>query len=174
MNVLLYHGKRKEHVTSAAAMAAYSVAITSYTMLANECGSIATRKGDGELIDLASDDEAPGARCHRLFGICDLDIISAKIIQLSRLHRHALYVGPERLRDALTACGRVACAGAGTGKGKKKRAYGDDGLLFRVHWRRVVLDEAQFIKNHRTKVAQAAWQLSATHRRACSHPTLGR
>ena len=57
MNVLLYHGKRKENVTKAAALSAYSVVITSYTMLANECGSIVKRKGDGELIDLASDDE---------------------------------------------------------------------------------------------------------------------
>jgi SNF2-related domain len=33
-----------------------------------------------------------------------------------------------------------------------------------VHWKRVVLDEAQLIKNHRTKMAQAAWQLNAVHR----------
>ena len=55
------------------------------------------------------------------------------------------------------------CAEGGKG-GKKKRVYGDDGMLFCVHWRRVVLDEAQLIKNNRTKMAQAAWQLHATHR----------
>jgi SNF2-related domain len=57
MNVLLYHSKRKDHVTSATSLAAYSVVITSYTMLANECGSIVTKKGEAECIDLASDDE---------------------------------------------------------------------------------------------------------------------
>jgi hypothetical protein len=61
MNVLLYHGKRREHVTSTSALAAFSVVITSYTVLANECGSIVVKKGDFELIDLASGDEADGA-----------------------------------------------------------------------------------------------------------------
>lgn len=56
-------------------------------------------------------------------------------------------------------------AGGGKGKGKRKRKrFGDDGLLFQVHWHRIVLDEAQMIKNHRTKVAQAAWRLHANHR----------
>lgn len=57
MNVLLYHGKQRDTVTSPSTLAAYSVVITSYTMLANECGSISTQKGSAELIDLASDDE---------------------------------------------------------------------------------------------------------------------
>jgi hypothetical protein len=60
MNVLLYHSKRKDHITTANSLAAYSVVITSYTMLANECGSIVTSKGSSELIDLASDDEDSG------------------------------------------------------------------------------------------------------------------
>jgi hypothetical protein len=49
-------------------------------------------------------------------------------------------------------------------KGRKKRTYGNNGLLFCVCWKRVVLDEAQIIKNHRTKVAQATWLLASTHR----------
>lgn len=58
MNVLLYHGKRKEHVSTAVSLAAYSVVVTSYTMLANECGSTSvTKKGAVECLDLASDDE---------------------------------------------------------------------------------------------------------------------
>jgi SWI/SNF-related matrix-associated actin-dependent regulator of chromatin subfamily A3 len=51
------------------------------------------------------------------------------------------------------------------GKGKKRK-YGENGLLFQVHWKRVVLDEGQVVKNPRTRVAQACWGLTATHRRA--------
>lgn len=51
--------------------------------------------------------------------------------------------------------------GGKTGKGRK---YGDNGLLFSVSWQRVVLDEGQVIKNPRTRVAQAAWALRASHR----------
>jgi len=44
-------------VTSCSGIAVYSVVITSYTMLANECGCVGKIKGNTELIDLASDDE---------------------------------------------------------------------------------------------------------------------
>lgn len=50
------------------------------------------------------------------------------------------------------------------GKTGKSRKYGDNGLLFQVSWQRVVLDEGQVIKNPRTRVAQAAWALRASHR----------
>lgn len=50
------------------------------------------------------------------------------------------------------------------GKTGKARKYGDNGLLFSVSWQRVVLDEGQVIKNPRTRVAQAAWALRASHR----------
>ena len=64
---------------------------------------------------------------------------------------------------------RAGADGSSSAKGgKRKRTYGDDGLLFRVCWRRVVLDEAQNIKNHNTKVAQAAAHLAAEHRRGSS------
>lgn len=56
-------------------------------------------------------------------------------------------------------------AGAKKG-GKKTRKYGESGLLFQVRWQRIVLDEGQVIKNPRTRVAQAAWALTATHRSA--------
>jgi hypothetical protein len=62
VNSLLYHGKHKDHVTSTSTLAAYSVVITSYTMLANECGCISTMKGNSELVDLLSDDDDAGAR----------------------------------------------------------------------------------------------------------------
>lgn len=61
MNVLLYHGKKKDMITSAAALSSYSVVVTSYTMLANECGSVSNIKAGGELVDLASDEEDTGA-----------------------------------------------------------------------------------------------------------------
>ena len=60
MNVLVYHGKRKDMITSAASLASYSVVITSFNMLGNECGSVSSTKGGGELVDLASDDEDAG------------------------------------------------------------------------------------------------------------------
>lgn len=58
----------------------------------------------------------------------------------------------------------------GKGKGKGEGADGDGsispdaGPLARVAWFRVVLDEAQSIKNHRTQVARAAWGLRAKRR----------
>lgn len=58
----------------------------------------------------------------------------------------------------------------GKGKGKGEGADGDGsispdaGPLARVAWFRVVLDEAQSIKNHRTQVARAAWGLRAKMR----------
>lgn len=60
INVLLYHGKAKDSVASARSLAAYSVVITSYTVVANECTTVVTKvaKGTSDApIDLASDDE---------------------------------------------------------------------------------------------------------------------
>lgn len=55
--------------------------------------------------------------------------------------------------------------GSGFGGGRKGGAGGPTaGLLFQIHWHRVVLDEAQSIKNPRTLAAHAAWCLSAEHR----------
>lgn len=57
-------------------------------------------------------------------------------------------------------------------KGSKKGKKGIDNELFeslarplaKVRWFRVVLDEAQSIKNHRTQVARACWGLKAKRR----------
>eukprot|EP00798_Chlamydomonas_sp_ICE-L_P030148 gene30148-35126_t len=46
--------------------------------------------------------------------------------------------------------------------GRGKGAQG--GLLYGIKWHRVILDEAQSIKNPRTLAAHAAWSLSAIHR----------
>jgi len=47
----------------------------------------------------------------------------------------------------------------------KRRTHGDEGgPLYRVEWHRVVLDEAQSIKNARTMAAHAAWGLHARSR----------
>lgn len=62
----------------------------------------------------------------------------------------------------------------GKKSGKKPRKHGDSGLLFQVRWQRVVLDEGQMIKNPRTRVAQAAWALAATHRSAPPPPSTQR
>ncbi len=48
--------------------------------------------------------------------------------------------------------------GKGIGSSKKKSA----GPLFQVRWWRVVLDEAQSIKNPRTLAAHAAWSLKVS------------
>jgi hypothetical protein len=50
-------------------------------------------------------------------------------------------------------------SGSGAGMGG-----GEGGALFRIKWHRIVLDEAQSIKNPRTLAAHAAWQLAASHR----------
>lgn len=59
--------------------------------------------------------------------------------------------------------------GGGPASGRGRPANGSattttGGLLFQVKWHRVVLDEAQSIKNPRTLAARAAWRLAATHR----------
>lgn len=56
-NTCLYHGKGRDSISSPSSLAAHSVVITSYTMVANECGTVGTIQGNSELIDLASDDE---------------------------------------------------------------------------------------------------------------------
>lgn len=56
---------------------------------------------------------------------------------------------------------------APAGKGAKKRKRDIEergGPLFKVMWHRVVLDEAQMIKNSRTMAAHAAWALRARRR----------
>lgn len=63
-NTLVYHGKSRDSVTSCSGLSSFSVVITSYTMLANECGSVGTIKGKTELIDLASDDEDDTSGAH--------------------------------------------------------------------------------------------------------------
>lgn len=60
-------------------------------------------------------------------------------------------------------------AGRGNGKGKGRLVEGengsvDSGPLARVNWFRVVLDEAQSIKNARTQGARAAWGLRSKRR----------
>lgn len=59
-NTCIYHGKGRDSVSSPSSLAAFSVVITSYTMVANECGTVGTMQGNSELIDLASDDEEDG------------------------------------------------------------------------------------------------------------------
>lgn len=51
-----------------------------------------------------------------------------------------------------------------SGKGKKRKRTVSGGPLYQVKWHRVVLDEAQVIKNHRTVAAHAAWALNADRR----------
>jgi SNF2 family DNA or RNA helicase len=67
--------------------------------------------------------------------------------------------------------GSVGSAGAGgvppapiRSQGLPVKAAPKVGPMFRIHWFRVVLDEAQTIKNHRTQTARAAWALKSTRR----------
>ncbi|XP_038689866.1 helicase-like transcription factor CHR28 isoform X1 [Tripterygium wilfordii] len=57
----------------------------------------------------------------------------------------------------------VALMGLSSSK-KRKYPPGVAGPLANVEWFRVVLDEAQIIKNHRTRVARACWGLHAKRR----------
>ena len=52
------------------------------------------------------------------------------------------------------------------GKGGRKPKVGKAGLLFHVEWHRVVLDEAQSIKNAATLASHASWDLKARMRPA--------
>jgi superfamily II DNA or RNA helicase len=84
------------------------------------------------------------------------------------LHRFApeipvlLHHGPDRKSTA-----EELASAAGPG-GVVVTSYGvlrsDTSLLASLTWDVAALDEAQFIKNHRAKVAQAAFQLRARHR----------
>ena len=68
-------------------------------------------------------------------------------------------------RDARPARAGAAAAPAGAkGASAKKRRRRRGGPLFSVHWFRVVLDEAQSIKNRRTLASHASWTLKASPR----------
>jgi hypothetical protein len=68
----------------------------------------------------------------------------------------------------LTGGGKAGSGGtSGAGKGRKRSATPlnrEGGPLYGVRWHRVVLDEAQSIKNSRTLAAAACWALVARHR----------
>lgn len=66
-----------------------------------------------------------------------------------------LTVGLHRVTTQSVTAGCVVDA---DGKGKKKAA----GPLFQIHWWRVVLDEAQSIKNASTLMAHAAHALQVS------------
>ncbi len=71
------------------------------------------------------------------------------------------------LRGCILAHAGAGGRGRGKGKGAKKKAKkqkgraGKAGLLFGVEWHRVVLDEAQSIKNAQTLASHASWGLKA-------------
>ena len=77
-----------------------------------------------------------------------------------------------RSRSAEQASGQTGGAGAGGrggGRGRGGRGRGGAGasrpdLLFSLQWFRVILDEAQLIKNPKTLVSRAACALRAEHR----------
>jgi SNF2 family DNA or RNA helicase len=73
-----------------------------------------------------------------------------------------IHHGPERAADV-----EELCRAAGPG-GVVVTSYGvlrsDATLLTSISWDAAVLDEAQFVKNHQAKVAQAAFGLRARHR----------
>ncbi|KAL4347297.1 hypothetical protein GQ457_17G004550 [Hibiscus cannabinus] len=71
--------------------------------------------------------------------------------------------------DFLTNIKRKKASNVGKGKKGRKGIDGSlidssAGALARVHWLRVILDEAQTIKNHRTQVARACCGLRAKRR----------
>jgi SNF2 family DNA or RNA helicase len=73
----------------------------------------------------------------------------------------------QEMPDARRPLKKQALDGGGPGAGQKRKAdsLGDKGgPLFRTMWHRVVLDEAQVVKNSRTLAAHAAWALKARRR----------
>lgn len=71
--------------------------------------------------------------------------------------RHTLWLRSEGGADATVAGGLEAFVRPSASQGRQaERGRGGGGLLFQVAWHRVVLDEAQSIKNPRTLVSHAA------------------
>ncbi|KAK9831907.1 hypothetical protein WJX81_008001 [Elliptochloris bilobata] len=60
--------------------------------------------------------------------------------------------------------GAAAAPAGAKGGARRRRRRRRDGPLFSVQWFRVVLDEAQSIKNSRTLASHASWSLQATRR----------
>ncbi|WIA19197.1 hypothetical protein OEZ85_003842 [Tetradesmus obliquus] len=79
----------------------------------------------------------------------------------------AAAAGSDPLQDATAAAAAAASSSkAGSGSGSRAGTVhaAAGGPLFAVMWHRVVLDEAQSIKNASTLAAHAAWSLHARHR----------
>ncbi|KAM0191912.1 hypothetical protein ACHAPI_008630 [Fusarium lateritium] len=53
---------------------------------------------------------------------------------------------------------------AGDNNSFQRDVYRKSGPLFKINWYRVILDEAQGIKNHTSRAALTAWQLKAKYR----------
>lgn len=133
LTVHVYHGKGKE--VSAAHLARFGLVVTTYTTLSLQAPSrppeLSKNAGIDTPIDLCTDDSD------------DDDDDGA----------------------AAAAAASAAAGGGAAGKRaaaaarKKKRKRAPPGALFQIAWHRVVLDEAQAIKNPRTLVAHATWSL---------------
>jgi SNF2 family DNA or RNA helicase len=71
---------------------------------------------------------------------------------------------PQPAASSSKAAGGSTSRGGGGRGGAGSATAASGGPLFHVMWHRVVLDEAQSIKNATTLAAHAAWSLHARHR----------
>ncbi|GFR48225.1 hypothetical protein Agub_g10086, partial [Astrephomene gubernaculifera] len=156
--VHVYHGK--DRVSTARQLAEMGVVLTTYGTLAQEAPSAEkqavrlSRQGTSNApINLAADDDSGGEEGQVPYG-------GGK--EKGGAGGKAVAAG---LAGSALAFPRGGGGGGGKGGSAAAGAAGG-GPLYQIKWKRVVLDEAQSIKNPRTLAARAAWRLAA-HCRWC-------
>ncbi|KAK9115496.1 hypothetical protein Sjap_014443 [Stephania japonica] len=138
LSVLVYHGgaRTKDPVE----LAKYDVVLTTYSIVCNEVPKQAINVGDND--DDEDDDDAEDLRNGEDHGLSSEFRFNKKRKKPSNAGKKGRK-GKKKTDNSLLVCG---------------------GTLARVRWFRVVLDEAQTIKNHRTQVARACCGLRAKRR----------
>jgi len=141
LSAYAYHGPGRTQ--DAGVLARYDVVITTYSILSQHLPSAVGQVGPGPRPSPApscGSRSSPGAE---------------------------EAAGPSRSGSAGGAGGGVACGWVGTAAGRPVTPTlhaRDPDPLFQLRWFRVILDEAQLIKNSRTRACRGALALEAEHR----------
>ncbi|KAK9106280.1 hypothetical protein Syun_022291 [Stephania yunnanensis] len=135
LSVLVYHGGAR--TKDPVELAKFDVVLTTYSIVCNEVPKQAINVGDDD------DDEAEDLRNGEDHGLSSEFRFNKKRKKTSNAGKKGRK-GNKKTDNSLLDCG--------------------SGTLAKVRWFRVVLDEAQTIKNHRTQVARACCSLRAKRR----------